>query len=160
MGLGDVEAFLGNSRNRHILIQAHVVLIAGEGVLANGLSLGQIDISQAAVIVEGAVTNDRIGAQGDLLQLAGKGESALTNGGIITNGQRRQSGIKGVVEVSLATLVVVLDLIAAILIDREGIIADLNIIADDDLSQSQALTEDTLGQHHAVRDGNFSQLGV
>ena len=94
----DVLAFGADSGISHAVVHADVVNVAGEGIVADGRDLAQVDFLQAGVVVEGLLADLGIFTQGDGFQAGGIEECALTNDGIVADGQFLQSGGEGVVE--------------------------------------------------------------
>ena len=160
MSLRNVITILGNSPNLHILVQADIVLVAGESVRANRNRLRKINLLQAAVVIECSVTDHGVFTQGNLLQIGCKGERALADHCIVTNSQGAELGVEIVIEILLAVFRVALNRKAFIFIDGEGVIANSNVITDDNRLQLHTFTEHALSKGHTVRNVNTGQAGV
>ena len=97
----NVLAFRADCGISHGIIDADIVNIAGEGVIADGGNLAQVNFLQACVVVEGHVADLGIFAQGHGLQTCCIGEGIVTDHRIVANGQGLQRSGEGVVEILL-----------------------------------------------------------
>ena len=156
----DVLTFLADSGHSHAVVQANIVNVTGEGIIPDLHSPAQVDIPETVAVVEGHIADLGSVAQGDRFQAGMAGKYILADGHIVANGQLHKLGGKGVVEVTLAVLIVMGYGKGGVLVHVEGIVLQHRIVAHSHRFQFHTLTECTLADSSAVGNMNGGQLGV
>ena len=154
----DVLALGADSSIGHGVVDTDVVNVAGQGVIADLLGLGQVNLLQVGGIVEGHVADVGTGTQSNGLQVCIAGEGILADDGVVTDGQILHAADELIVEILLAVFVVVLDLEDVVNGHVEGKLFQSDIVADGHVLQLQTFAEDTFRHGHAVGDGYGSQI--
>ncbi len=138
--------------NGHILVDALVVHVAGEGVIADGNGLIQVNIAEVVTVIEGHIADLCVVAQSHSGQVCVAEEGVCADIGIIADGYGLELREEVVIEVGIILIGVLLYLKGPFLVHAEGVGADGNIVTNGDGLQLITVMEYSLAHGHAIGD--------
>ena len=154
-----IAAIATHGSHAHLVVQAHIVHVTGQGVIAERDHSGQVNVHQAGVVVERHLLQLGAGAQGNLLQAGRIAKGVLADDNVLADGDVLQGGGKGVVEVTLAVHVLARYLKGGILIHTKGVLAQHDVVAHHNGGQLRTLAEHALSHLHLIGDDHLSDVG-